>query len=128
MLNFNDEIIKKARNTQSVEELLELAKANDVEMTEDQVKEYFELLNVKSGELSDEELDNVSGGMCYSAKGLPIVSSFITCEYYQYDVGFDTGNPMFYYDKGICHNCIYRKHVFYGFYHCLNPNMRRRRK
>ena len=40
-----------------------LAKESGIELSEDKAKEYFEQLN-RSGELSDEELDNVSGGGC----------------------------------------------------------------
>lgn len=43
-------------------ELLALAKENGIEMTEEQAKEYFAKLNTKTGELADDELDNVSGG------------------------------------------------------------------
>ena len=39
---------------------------NNVELTEESSKAYFELVQAqsKNGELSDEELDNVSGGGC----------------------------------------------------------------
>ena len=48
----------------SAEELLELAKANGVEMTADEAAAYFAQLNPKSGELDDDELDAVAGGGC----------------------------------------------------------------
>lgn len=57
------EIIEKAKQAKSVEELLSLAKENEIELTEDEGKAYFEQLH-KSGELSDEELGNVAGGGC----------------------------------------------------------------
>lgn len=57
------ELIEKAKQAKSAEELLSLAKENEIELSGDEAKEYFEQLN-KSGELSDEELDNVSGGGC----------------------------------------------------------------
>lgn len=34
-----------------------------MEMTEEQAKAYFEKLNSKADELSDDELDNVAGGV-----------------------------------------------------------------
>ena len=60
----NQELITKAKAAKSVEELLELAKASNVELNEEQAKEYFAKLNPTKGELSDDELDDVSGGGC----------------------------------------------------------------
>ena len=62
MKNFNAEMIEKAKTVKSAEELLEFAKANGVEMTEDEAATYFAQLNPKSGELDADDLDNVSGG------------------------------------------------------------------
>ena len=45
MKNFTPELIAKAKATKSAEELLTLAKANNVELTEDEAKTYFEQLN-----------------------------------------------------------------------------------
>ena len=64
MKNFNAEMIEKAKVAKSVEELLELAKANNIEMTADEAKTYFAQLNPKSGELDDDDLDAVAGGAC----------------------------------------------------------------
>ena len=64
MENFNAEMIEKAKAAKSAEELLELAKANNVEMTADEAATYFAQLNPKSGELGDDELDEVAGGGC----------------------------------------------------------------
>ena len=58
-----DEFFEKAKAAKSAEELLSLAKANGVELTKEDAEECFAKLN-KSGELSDEELDNVAGGGC----------------------------------------------------------------
>lgn len=57
------DLIEKARQAKSAEELLALAKENGVEMSAEAAKAHFERLN-QSGEISDEELDNVSGGGC----------------------------------------------------------------
>lgn len=59
--SFSPEQIEKAKASKSPEELLSLAKENGLDMTEEQANTYFEELN-KIGELSDDELDNVSGG------------------------------------------------------------------
>ena len=57
-------LILKAKDAKSVEELMALAKENGVELNEDDAKMYFEQLNAKKGELSDDELSDVSGGGC----------------------------------------------------------------
>ena len=64
MKNLTPELIEKAKAAKSAEELLEIAKANNIEMTEDEAKTYFAQLNPKSGELFDDDLDNVAGGAC----------------------------------------------------------------
>lgn len=61
MKNLTPELIAKAKAAKSAEELFELARANDVEITEDMAKTFFEQLNT-SGALSDDELEAVSGG------------------------------------------------------------------
>ena len=62
MKNFNAEMIEKAKTAKSAEELLALAKENNVEMTANEAKTYFAQLNPKSGELNDDDLDAVAGG------------------------------------------------------------------
>ena len=49
-----------------------LAKENGMEMTEESAAAYFEVTH-KTGELSDEELNNVAGGWCYH-DGKPVVT------------------------------------------------------
>ena len=60
-MNISKELIEKAKTAKSAEELLAMAKAENIELTEEQAAKAFAELN-KTGELSDEELDNVSGG------------------------------------------------------------------
>ena len=62
MKSLTPEMIEKAKAAKTAEELLALAKENNVEMTADEAKTYFAQLNPKSGELSDDDLDNVAGG------------------------------------------------------------------
>ena len=69
MKNLTPEMIEKAKAAKSAEELLALAKENGVEMTVDEAKTYFAQLNPKSGELSDDDLDNVAGGGCNDIMG-----------------------------------------------------------
>lgn len=60
----HEELILKAKEAKSVEELLVLAKENKMELTEESAKAYFEQMH-KTGELEDDDLDNVAGGHCY---------------------------------------------------------------
>lgn len=64
MANFNNELIEKAKTLKSVEELLALARENSVEMDVREAEVYFARLNPAAGELSDDELGDVSGGGC----------------------------------------------------------------
>ena len=63
MMRFTNEIIEKVKTAKSAEELLAMAKAENIELTEAQAAKAFAELS-KNGELSDEELDNVAGGGC----------------------------------------------------------------
>ncbi len=60
-MNISKELLEKAKQAKTAEELLEMAKAEKVELTEEEAAKAFAELN-KTGELSDEELDNVAGG------------------------------------------------------------------
>ena len=60
-------MIEKAKVAKSAEELLEIAKQSGVEMTADEAVAYFAQLNPKSGEIDDDDLDNVAGGACKSS-------------------------------------------------------------
>ena len=66
MKNLTPEMIEKAKSVKSAEEILALAKENNVEMTADEAATYFAQLNPKSGELDDDDLDAVAGGGCGS--------------------------------------------------------------
>ena len=79
----NQEIIAKAREAKSAEELLAMAKENDIELTGEQAKEYYDRLHA-SGELADDELDSVAGG------GNKCEGGMIVCE--EYDNGFGIPN------------------------------------
>ena len=62
-MNISKELIEKAKTAKTAEELLAMAKAENIELTAEQAAKAFAELN-KTGELSDEELDNVAGGGC----------------------------------------------------------------
>ncbi len=78
-MEMTQEMLAKARAAKSPEELLKLAKGNSEEMTEESAKAYFELLHPQTGEVSDEELDNVSGGGCHAGDGRLVVSALHVC-------------------------------------------------
>ena len=61
MKNLTPELIAKAKAAKSAEELLALAKENNVELTEEAAKTYFEQLSA-NGAVSDDELGAVAGG------------------------------------------------------------------
>ena len=60
-MQFSKELIEKAKTAKSPEELLAMSKSEGFELPEGVAKTVFSKLN-KTGELSDEELNNVSGG------------------------------------------------------------------
>ena len=60
-MNISKELSEKAKTAKTAEELLEMAKEESIEMSAEQAAEYFVTIHA-SGELSDEELDNVAGG------------------------------------------------------------------
>ena len=62
-MNISKELLEKARTANSAEELLSMAKAEHIELTAEQAAKAFAELK-RSGELADEELDNVAGGGC----------------------------------------------------------------
>ena len=62
-MNISKELLEKAKQAKTAEELLAMAKAENIELTEEQAAQAFAKMN-KNGELSDEELDNVAGGGC----------------------------------------------------------------
>ena len=62
-MKFSNEMIEKAKTAKTAEELLEMAKAEHIELTEEEAKKAFAEVN-KAGELSDEELENAAGGGC----------------------------------------------------------------
>ena len=62
MKNLTPELIAKAKEAKSAEELFELIKSNNVELTEEEAKTYFAQLS-ENGAVSDDELSAVAGGI-----------------------------------------------------------------
>ena len=130
MKNFNAEMIEKAKTVKSAEELLELAKASNVEMTADEAATYFEQLNSKSGELDDDELDAVAGGGCgYASDGRRIVdmggrchSSFACKNGCGNNVDMGTEKCRICGEEWRCYNCVSVSFEG-GKMYCNNPKM-----
>ncbi len=77
MLNYTPEQLQAARAAKSPEELISLAKEQDIDITVEQAANF---LNPPNGELSDEELENVSGGYCkQGGYGREIVTLVTPC-------------------------------------------------
>lgn len=55
------ELVKKAKEAKTVEELKALAEENNFDMDEDKAEKYFAYLR-SDGALGDDELDDISGG------------------------------------------------------------------
>ena len=121
-MELNNEIRAKAKAAKTPEELIEIAKENDVEMTEESAKAYVDLLHPKTGEVSDDELDNVSGGGCGTPKDDRMVVTskdscyHFSCKYDEWPRGTDmskisSGTLYFYcvkcYKPAYCSNCRY---------------------
>ena len=59
---FSAEMQKQAKECKTPDELLDMALNAGINMTKDEAVDYFTQLNTKTGQLSDDELDNVAGG------------------------------------------------------------------
>ena len=67
-INMNEltkEQIQKAMSCETVEELMELAKAGGVELTKEEAEAY--MAEMDDVELDSDALRQVAGGLCYSA-------------------------------------------------------------
>ena len=81
-MGMNKELLAKAKEMKTPEELMALAKENGVELTEESAAAYFDRLHPQTGELSDDELDNVAGGACYARIDKTVVSAGQKCQHY----------------------------------------------
>ena len=130
-MELNEKLLAKAKEAKTPEELTALAKENSIELTEKEAKAYFEQLHPKTGELSDDELDNVAGGGCHAKDGRLVVSIGHLCEYFSHK---SCGGVL---GKGhhasccnrcegmascsACNNCTYEK----GLWLCNHPAYRK---
>ena len=66
----NEALLKKLKNVKSIDELIESASKEGINLSQKEADKYFNLLSRK-GEMSDDELDNVSGGVCGEVEKCP---------------------------------------------------------
>ena len=102
----NSELIAKAKEAKSAEELLAMAKESGVPITEELAKECFDRMHT-TGELADDELDSVSGGGCGGGGSVPPGAKVInnslqeSCDHYVHASGWI--------EQRCCLCCQYRK-------------------
>lgn len=86
-MELNKELVAKAKEAKTAEELIALAKGNGVELTAEEAKTYFARLNSEEGELADDELNSVAGGRkcgtIYKDGWPVVVDIFNGCDLYE---------------------------------------------
>lgn len=139
-MTLSAELIQKAKTAKSVDELIAVAKENNWEMKEEEAAAYFDQLHAPSGELDDDELDNISGGRCYN-NGRPVMTILDSCEkwscpkcgggikWYPNGAGYlhdcSVSGKKEYPGLGfVCDNCKYL-HYTKGLWLCENPARRK---
>ena len=122
------ELLEQAKKAKSAEELMALAKENGVELTKEEAEAYFAQLN-KSGELSDEELDNVAGGGCHNKDGRLVVTVWYNCsDFTCKKCGRKNTGDHFHlidgYRTNYMQQCQFCKYISYegGLWLCNKPN------
>ena len=112
-MQVSEEQIRKAIAAKSAEELLEMAKAENLSLTEEEAEHYFEVLHADHAdaecvELSEEEQKNVAGGsQCVGGKSYSSDSQYYlittwgnSCPAYEYNGG-----------SGVARTCFTCRHV-----------------
>ena len=61
-MELNKELLEKAKEMKTHEELLAFAEENGIETTKEKADAYFKQFGTSSGNIADDELENVSGG------------------------------------------------------------------
>ncbi len=118
MFEINKELLEKVKNSG---DLRALAKENGIDLTEKEAETYFAKFNIKTGELDDDELDDVAGGRkCGTTykDSRPVVAFYNSCEYFTTkDTGVRWANG------GKCQECLHMKGASlpFGFALCYCP-------
>ena len=97
-MEFDKELLARAKKAKTIEELTVLAGENGTELTAESARAYFDLLHPRTGELSDDELDNVAGGACYKGDR-PVVTVGHDCGFW---VCKKDGNDRKRQEAGVC--------------------------
>ena len=133
------EMIEKAKDAGSAEQLKALAANEGLQMTDEEATQKFDelqkyLAKQKRGELLDDELDDVSGGGCYKDNRL-VVTTFNWCDEFVCKCGGRGRilNELNESDSGTCKRCKKRvkcshcKYCSYekGLWLCNNPSKRK---
>ena len=130
-MEFSKELLTKAKSAENSAALLALAKENGMELTQEESDAYFAELH-KTGELSDDELENVTGGGCRK-NGHLVVTIGYSCELWecrkhphlrsywirQSKANF-AGCPECNTSEVTCRTCYYCKYTG-GLWLCVNP-------
>lgn len=140
-MKITNEVMEKARSAENSEALWALAKENGMELTQEEADAYFAELH-KTGELSDDELENVTGGGC-KKNGHPVVTIYHSCRewrckkhqidgysqrsrpgwvtLYTTDIQCKIGECECPYNCGNCYYCHYES----GLWLCYHPKRQR---
>ena len=128
-MELNKELLAKAKEAKTPEELIALAKENGIEMTAEEAQKIFAQLHSQSGELADEELDNVSGGGCYAKDGYLMTTAGYRCGAFEEIERANAFGLM-----GTCIRCRHWDHdkgtgyeVIGAPLRCLNPKNNKRK-
>ena len=122
------ELIEKAKTAKSPEELIALAKENGTEMTEERAKKCFEHLHSEGSELSDDELDNVSGGGCLGEdydNRIKVSPTDRDCMYYACGICEEQAGhcKCRTYEEHNCGTCLHIRYDSDGVTHCNSVNV-----
>ena len=104
-----NEMIMKGKEANTVEELKEMAIKENWNISDEEANAYFdELQKYKTpniGELSDDELDDVSGGGCHTKDGRLVVTVLHSCGHFTCKNCYNTAHLLRGAENGRCKRC-----------------------
>ncbi len=94
-----EEVMKKFEAASTVEELLSLAKEENIELSQEEAESLLSSIKDASCELDDSELDNVSGGasVTIGSHKYQVVTSHYCCEYWRENTYLDSNGKLKFY-------------------------------
>lgn len=108
-----NEMIMKGKDANTVEELKEMAIKENWNISDEEANAYFdELQKYKTpnmGELNDDELDNVSGGGCYTKDGRLVVTVAHSCSHWTCSPCYSATRYLIHAEGGRCPKCGKKK-------------------